>query len=163
MDVNEKLQNAVTEVQTVTPPFMPADGQVMTIVVEYPPGDTGLPPHRHPGGPCFGYVLEGEMAFELDGEPPRAVKAGEAFWEPGGDVIHYQDANNRTDIALRFLVTMMMAPGQPMLVFVDDDELEQSGWVGGHPPDRLENPYRIGQSSGRGCNPTQSRRPSSRK
>jgi quercetin dioxygenase-like cupin family protein len=85
MDVNEKLQNAVTEVQTVTPPFMPADGQVMTIVVEYPPGDTGLPPHRHPGGPCFGYVLEGEMAFELDGEPPRAVKAGEAFWEPGGE------------------------------------------------------------------------------
>jgi len=30
-------------------------------------------------------VLEGEMLSELEGEPPRAVKAGEAFWEPGGD------------------------------------------------------------------------------
>jgi hypothetical protein len=30
-----------------------------------------------------------------------------------------------TDIPLRFLVTMMCIPGQPMLVLVDDDELEQ--------------------------------------
>jgi hypothetical protein len=44
-------------------------------------------------------------------------------------VIDYQDANNRTDIPLRFLVTMIMARGQPMLVFVEQDELEQIGWV----------------------------------
>jgi quercetin dioxygenase-like cupin family protein len=128
-DANDKLQNAVTVVQSVTPTVLPADGEVMTMVVEWPPGDPGLPPHRHPGGPCFGYVLEGEMVFELEGEPPRAIKAGEAFWEPGGDVMHYQDANKRTDIPLRFLVTMIMSPGQPMLVFVDDDELQQRGWI----------------------------------
>jgi quercetin dioxygenase-like cupin family protein len=119
----------VTVVQSVTPTFLPADGEVMTIVVEWPPGDPGLAPHRHPGGPCFGYVLDGEMVFELEGEPPRVITAGEAFWEPGGDVIHYQDANKRTDIPLRFLVTMIMAPGRPMLVFVDDDELKQRGWI----------------------------------
>ena len=68
------------------------------------------------------------MLFELEGEPPRAIaaKAGEAFWEPGGDVIHYSDANNRSDIQLRFLVTMVCAPGQPMMVVVDDDELEET-------------------------------------
>lgn len=64
------------------------------------------------------------MLFELEGEPPRVVRAGEAFWEPGGDVIHYQDGNNRSDIPVRFTVTMMCAPGQPMLAFVDDDELQ---------------------------------------
>jgi len=128
-DVNDKLQNAMTVLQSVTPPFLPADGEVMTISVEWPPGESGLPPHRHPGGPCFGYVLDGEMLFELEGEEPRVIKAGEAFWEPGGEVIHYQDANNRTDIPLRFVVTMVMAPGQPMVVFVEDDELKQSGWV----------------------------------
>jgi hypothetical protein len=53
------------------------------------------------------------------------VRAGEAFWEPGGDVIHYQDGNNRDDIALRFTVTMLCEPGKPMLVLVDDDELAQ--------------------------------------
>ena len=128
-DPYEKARNVLTELQSVTPPFLAADGQVMTVRIDYPPGDPGIPPHRHPGGPCFGYVLEGEMVFELQGEPPRVVKAGAAFWEPGGDVIHYQDANNRTDIPLRFVVTMIMAPGQPMLVFLDDDELKQSGWT----------------------------------
>ncbi|SDY85684.1 Cupin domain protein [Saccharopolyspora shandongensis] len=133
-DANDKVQNAMTVLQNVTPSFRPADGEVMTLVIEWPPGDPGIPPHRHPGGPCFGYVLEGEMVFELEGEPPRLIKAGEAFWEPGGDVIHFQDANNRTDIPLRFLVTMMMAPGRPMLVFVDDDELERRRWTR-RPPD----------------------------
>ena len=65
------------------------------------------------------------MLFELEGEAPRVITAGEAFWEPGGDVIHYSDANNRSDIPLRFLVTMVCARGQPMMVVVDDDELEE--------------------------------------
>jgi quercetin dioxygenase-like cupin family protein len=128
-DLNEKAKNTQSVLQSVTPTFMPTDAEVMTLRIDYPPGDPGIPPHRHLGGPCFGYVLEGEMVFELEGEPPRVIKAGEAFWEPGGDVIHYQDANNRTDSPLRFLVTMMMAPNQQVLVFVDDDELKQSGWV----------------------------------
>ncbi|MDM3974450.1 cupin domain-containing protein [Mycobacterium marseillense] len=117
--------DALTVIQCVTPPFVPADAEVMTVTVDYPPGCAEIAPHRHPGGPVFGYVLEGEMLFELEGEVPRVIKAGEAFWELGGDVIHYSDANNRSDAPLRFLATMLCAPGQPILTFVDDDELEQ--------------------------------------
>jgi hypothetical protein len=40
------------------------------------------------------------MRFELEGESERVIRAGEAFWEPGGDVIHYQDGNNRSDTYL---------------------------------------------------------------
>jgi len=65
------------------------------------------------------------MVFELEGEPARVVRAGEAFWEPGGDVIHYQDGNNRDDIPVRFTVTMLCEPGKPMLMFVDKEELVQ--------------------------------------
>ena len=65
------------------------------------------------------------MLFELEGEAPRVIKAGEAFWEPGGDVIHYSDGNNREDIPLRFLVTMLCQPGVDMFVLVDGAELEQ--------------------------------------
>ena len=82
----------------------------------------GTPPHRH-SGPCFGYVLDGEMVFELEGEPARVVRAGEAFWEPGGDVIHYQNGNHRADIPVRYTVTMLGEPGKPMLTLVDEDEL----------------------------------------
>jgi mannose-6-phosphate isomerase-like protein (cupin superfamily) len=64
----------------------------MTQLVELPPVDAGLAPHRHSGS-VFGYVLEGRILFELEGDEPREIVAGEAFWEPGGDVVHYQVAN----------------------------------------------------------------------
>lgn len=121
----EELAVAMTVIQSVIPPSIPSNAEVMTAVLQWPAGSRGAPPHRHPGGPAFGYVLEGEMLFELEGEPPRVISAGEAFWEPGGDVIHYSDANNRDDIGLRFVVTMMCSPGVEMLVLVNDAELEQ--------------------------------------
>jgi quercetin dioxygenase-like cupin family protein len=115
-------QTAVTVLQQARPPFIPDEAEVATIVVEFPPGDPGSPPHRHPG-PAFGYMLEGEMLFEIEGQPERVVRAGETFWEPGGDTIHYQDGNNRTDIPSRYTVTVICPPDRPMLVLVGDEEL----------------------------------------
>jgi quercetin dioxygenase-like cupin family protein len=106
------------------PPFVPEGAEGMTVLIELPPGDPGSAPHRH-SGPVFGYMLEGEMIFELEGEPERVIRAGEAFWEPGGDVIHYQAGNNLSDRWSRFVVVMMCAPGQEMLVYVDDEELSR--------------------------------------
>lgn len=105
------------------PPLMPQPAGAMTALLEIPPGDPGTPPHRH-CGPVFGYMLEGEMIFELEGEPERVLKAGQAFWEPGGDVIHYRAANNLADAWTRFVVVMMGVPGEPMLTLVDEAELE---------------------------------------
>ena len=101
-------EKALSVVQEVQPPTIPDGAHAMTVVIDYPPGSAGAPPHKHPGGPAFGYMLEGEMLFELEGEPPRVIRAGEAFWEPGGDVIHYSDANNRDDMRCRFTVTMLL-------------------------------------------------------
>ena len=66
----------------------------MTVLVEIPPENPGTPPLRH-SGPVYGYMVEGEMLFELEGDPPRIIKPGETFWEPGGDVIHYQAGEPR--------------------------------------------------------------------
>ena len=104
------------------PAWIPDQPAVMTGRVDIAPGDPSVPPHRH-SGPVFGYMLEGEIIFELEGDPERIIKAGEAFWEPGGDVIHYQAANNLQDSWARFLVVMMCVPGQPMLTLVDEEEL----------------------------------------
>jgi quercetin dioxygenase-like cupin family protein len=122
---SEVWKTALTVLQEVEPPFIPAGAHAMTVEIEYPAGDPGAPPHRHPGGPCFGYVVEGEMRMELEGEPERILKAGDAFWEPGGDVIHYSDGNARDDVKLRFVVTMVCDPALPMLVLVDEEELAQ--------------------------------------
>ncbi|MFI6815602.1 cupin domain-containing protein [Nonomuraea sp. NPDC050328] len=123
-------QTALTVLQEAQPPFIPDGAHVMTVLVEYPAGDPGAPPHRHPG-PAFGVVLDGEMLMELEGEPPRVIRAGEAFWEPGGDLIHYRDGNNRDDVPLRFTVTMLCPPGQPMFVLVGEDELRRKAEVRG--------------------------------
>jgi quercetin dioxygenase-like cupin family protein len=130
-------KTAVTVVQQAKPPFIPDDAEAMTVVIEYPPGSAGTPPHRHPSGPAFGYMLEGEMLFELEGEPPRVIRAGDAFWEPGGDVIHYSDGNNRDDIRSRFVVTMLCVSGQPMLTLVGDDELAARAHLRAPAPDSV--------------------------
>jgi hypothetical protein len=68
-------------------------------------------------------MLEGEMIFELERDPERIIGAGEVFWEPGGDVIDSQPANNLQDSWSRFAIVMMCVPGQPMLKLVDEEEL----------------------------------------
>ncbi|MFI9508991.1 cupin domain-containing protein [Nocardia sp. NPDC052566] len=116
----------LTNLAHVVPPFVPEGAEVMTVIIELAPGDPGTPPHRH-SGPVFGYMLEGEMIFELEGAPEYVIRAGEAFWEPGGDVIHYQAANNLADRPSRFLAVMVGVPGQPMLTLVDPEELAARG------------------------------------
>ncbi|QNE18752.1 cupin domain-containing protein [Kribbella qitaiheensis] len=113
----------LTMLLDVTPPFLPPGAEVMTATIDLAPGDPGTPPHRH-SGPVFGYVLEGELLFELEGEDPRVIHAGEAFWEPGGDLIHYQAANNLPDRPTRFVIVMLGVPGEPMLTLVAAAELE---------------------------------------
>jgi quercetin dioxygenase-like cupin family protein len=124
MTTTKPGNTVLTMLMAERPPFVPPGAEAMTVLIELPPGDPGSPPHRH-SGPVFGYLLDGEMIFELEGEPERVIRAGEAFWEPGGDVIHYQAANRLPDQWTRFVVVMLCEPGQEMLVYVDDDELEQ--------------------------------------
>ena len=127
--------SALTIMLAQQPPVIPSPAEVMTAIVELPPGDPGTPPHRH-SGPVFGYMLEGEMTFELESEPARVIRAGEAFWEPGGDVIHYQAANRLSHAWSRFIVVMIAIPGEPMLTLVSADELEQRrSWRAPAPPD----------------------------
>ncbi|MGW2354588.1 cupin domain-containing protein [Actinacidiphila glaucinigra] len=92
-------------------------------MITLPGGSAGSPPHRHTG-PAFGFVIKGEMIFELEGGPQRVIKAGETFWEPGGDVIHYQGANNLPDGETQYMATILAVPGQPVLIPVSAEELE---------------------------------------
>ncbi|WP_329703948.1 hypothetical protein [Nocardioides sp.] len=46
-----------------------------------------------------------------------------SFWEPGGDVIHYQAAHHLDDRPTMFVAVMVGIPGEPMLTLVDDEEL----------------------------------------
>lgn len=53
------------------------------------------------------------------------IKAGETLWEPGGEVIHYQNGNASSDAPAKYIVFMMCAQGQPMLTLVEEQELTE--------------------------------------
>jgi quercetin dioxygenase-like cupin family protein len=112
----------VADLLHATPPPIPEGSHAMTQLVELPPADPGLAPHRH-SGPVFGYVLEGRIWFELEGEKPREIAAGEAFWEPGGDVVHYQVSNLETHSWARFVAVCICAPGVDMITMLDPEEI----------------------------------------
>jgi quercetin dioxygenase-like cupin family protein len=57
---------------------------------------------------------------KLEGQTPRLVRAGDAFSEPGGDVVHWQAAN-----WTRFVAIMVCAPGVPMLTYLTVEEIAE--------------------------------------
>ena len=112
----------VSDLLSATSPPIPHGAHAMTQLVEIPPADDGVGPHRH-SGPVFGYVLEGRMLFELEGEAPVEIAAGQAFWEPGGDVVHYQMRNLEAATWTRFVAVCLCAPGVDMITMLDPEEI----------------------------------------
>ena len=51
-----------------------------SVEVTLEPNGRGVP-HRHPGA-VYGYVLEGEFLFKVEGKSEAILKAGETFYEP---------------------------------------------------------------------------------
>ena len=66
--------------------------------------------HTHPGDE-IAYVMEGESTLLIDGEPPRAVKAGESFIVPAG-VIH--DAVNNGTVPVKLVFVYVVEKGKPL-------------------------------------------------
>jgi quercetin dioxygenase-like cupin family protein len=118
----ETRNTKVSDLLCVTPPWIPEGAHAMSQLIELPPADAGLAPHRH-SGPVFGYVLEGRILFELEGDAPREIVAGESFWEPGGDVVHYQVANLDEDGWSRFFAVCICAPGVDMITMLEPQEI----------------------------------------
>src|SRR3954452_24460725 len=58
--------------------------------VTYPPGGFSHP-HSH-SCPVVGYVLEGALRFQVEGEPERTFTAGKTFYE-GPNKVHQVSAN----------------------------------------------------------------------
>lgn len=89
----------------------PVQVSVLTVTLE--PGAQGSPPHLHPG-PVFGYVVEGEVLFEMRGHAPRIYKQGEVFYEPYR--CFHLLANNPSPFSRAVFVAILLGePGQPIL------------------------------------------------
>jgi len=77
--------------------------------VEFEPGAV-VGRHTHPGEE-ISVVLEGSLLLEVDGQSPRTVKAGEAFFIPAG-VIHA--GKNAGSVKGVVLATYVVEKGKPV-------------------------------------------------
>ena len=78
------------------------------------PGTGGGGAHRHPGF-VLGYVIEGAYAFGINGETPRIVKAGEAFFEERG-ALHSSNASADPDRPAHLLAFMVVPAGEKLVL-----------------------------------------------
>ena len=76
---------------------------------EFDPGGVAAR-HTHPGEE-LSVVLEGQLLLEVDGQPPRTLKAGESFFIPAG-VIH-AGKNTGSGKAV-VLATYIVEKGKPV-------------------------------------------------
>lgn len=62
-------------------------------------------------GTLVGYILEGELTLELEGQPTKIVKAGEAtFIEP----FQVHKGFNKGSVPIKGLVTFIVEKGKPL-------------------------------------------------
>ena len=88
--------------------------EVLQARVDFAPG-ARFPAHRHPGEEII-YVLEGTLEYELEGQPPVTLKAGEVLFVPSG-VFH--SARNPGDAAGSELATYVLEKGKPLTEFAE--------------------------------------------
>jgi len=77
---DDAAQPKVVSQHLLTAPLAGEPGKEVAIeIYTFPPGSS-VPWHIHPDAHEFDYELEGTLTLKVEGEPPRALKAGEAFY-----------------------------------------------------------------------------------
>src|SRR5262244_3818038 len=81
-----------------------------------PRQQTGL--HLHTC-PVVGYIARGTVLFQIEGEPPRTLKEGDAFHEPAGArILHFDNASDRDP--LTFIAFYLLGPDDRELITMLD-------------------------------------------
>lgn len=96
-----------TELQRAALSAGPREG--VQAAVEFQPAATSGR-HTHPGEE-MGYILEGSLRFEMDGQPARTLKAGDYFMVPMGKI---HSATNVGPGMAKVLATYVVEKGKPI-------------------------------------------------
>ena len=70
------------------------------------------PNHSHPGEEIV-YVIEGLLEYQLEGQPPVTLKAGEVLFIPAGKI---HSAKNVGSVNAAELATYIVEKGKPLAV-----------------------------------------------
>ena len=92
------------------PDFAMRGWSVTAVEVKYAPGQASTA-HRHPGF-VLGYVLEGEIEFQLAGQTKTTYGVGQMFYEPPG-AAHLVSGNASAVKPARMLAMVFAEKGKP--------------------------------------------------
>jgi quercetin dioxygenase-like cupin family protein len=74
------------------------------------------PYHMHPGG-VVGYILEGSVLFQTEGEPEKMLRRGSVFFEaPGKPTLKFSNASATQ--SCRFIACYPLHGEQPLIVIL---------------------------------------------
>lgn len=80
----------------------------------FAPGQVA-PIHTH-AAPAIGYVSKGTIFYQVEGQKPQILRAGDVFYEPVGPRIMHFDNHSRTEPAV-FTDFNLQQKGEPFIVF----------------------------------------------
>ena len=73
--------------------------------------------HLHPC-PVVGYILSGEVLFQVEGEEKKILNPGDAFYEPKNKtILHFDNAS--ADEPLVFIAFYLKESGEEMIKMLD--------------------------------------------
>lgn len=102
-------------IKLLTATFEPRQvAQVEVGDFHFKPGQVA-PIHTH-RAPAVGYVAKGAIIYQIEGEKPRILRTGDAFYEPAGPRILRFDNASATEEAI-FLDFNLEQAGEPFIVF----------------------------------------------
>lgn len=84
--------------------------EVIQVRVDFEPGVTS-PNHTHPGVEVA-YVIDGTFEYQLEGQPPVTLKAGESLYIPAGTA---HIAKNVGTTKASELATYIVKKGEPLV------------------------------------------------
>jgi quercetin dioxygenase-like cupin family protein len=115
----EPLRETVTVAADVPIPNLPGK-RLVSHVVDYPPGG-GSAPHRHARSAfIYAYVLSGEIRSQVDGEPARVYRVGEAWFESPG--AHHPVSVNASDTEPARLLAVVIVDAADKQVTIPDPQ-----------------------------------------
>src|SRR5438552_3538616 len=93
------------------PPVSLQGRELTAVEVTFPPGAQSAK-HRHSGF-LFGYVLEGQFRFQIEGQPEVVLSPGQMFYEPD-NAIHAVGASASETRPAKILALMFGEKGKPI-------------------------------------------------
>ena len=111
------LRETVTVAADEPIPNLPGK-RLVSHVVDYPPGASSASHHHARSAFIYAYVLSGEIRSQVDDEPARVYRPGEAWFESPG--AHHRVSANASDTKpARLLAVLIVDAADQQLVIPD--------------------------------------------